>query len=105
MVVRYAALATTAACFNFPNGHFCLLSFVHHLFSYRRRHQAYAPSAYIRSISLNTAQFSGSARERCNAANDGIVRVVLRDGHVQTLQALGENVHDLGSDFADVRIL
>lgn len=60
-------------------------------------------NAYIRS--LNTAQFSGSARERCNAANDGIVRVVLRDGHVQTLQALREDVHDLGGDFADVRIL
>lgn len=80
--------------------------FVHHL-SYRHRHQHQIDmrKCIYQYHYLNTAQFSGSARERRNAANDGIVRVVLRDGHVQTLQALGENVHDLGSDFADVRIL
>lgn len=54
--------------------------------------------------SKNT-QLSGTARKRRDTANDGIVRVSLSNVHVQAFQTLGQNVHNLGSDFANVGIL
>lgn len=50
-------------------------------------------------------QGSGTARKRRNLPKNGVVRCVLRDRHVQSLEALQQNRHDSRSDFTDVRIL
>lgn len=52
-----------------------------------------------------TTQLTSTARQRRNATDDRVVRVFLRSREVQALQALGEDVHDLGSHFADIGIL
>ena len=54
---------------------------------------------------LDITQLAGTARERRNSANDGVVRVILRNRQVQSLQALCENIHYLRGDFADVGVL
>lgn len=50
-------------------------------------------------ICLETVQFAGTARQRSDQAENRILRVALGDCHVQVVQALSENIHDVGSKF------
>lgn len=62
------------------------------------------PSCILVQV-LDTTQFTSTTRQRRNTTNNRVMRVILRSSQVQRLQALGENVHDLGSNLANIGVL
>lgn len=50
-------------------------------------------------------QVARTTCERGDQTQNRVVRVALGDGHVQIVQALAQDLHDLGSHFTQVVIL
>ena len=50
-------------------------------------------------------ELASAPGQRRNQSKNGIMRVPLNDGHVQIVQTLTEDIHDMGCDFAHVGVL
>jgi hypothetical protein len=57
------------------------------------------------SLGLMSTQLPSTTRKRRNSAQNRVVRAVFGDLHVETFEALDQNIHDPWRHLTDVRVL